>query len=58
MAVEQENRASILLNSIETKLKLFEESRLKSFVNKWTFDENEKCSATEVKFRIFYVSSI
>lgn len=47
MAVGQENTTVKLLQSIEEKLKLFEESRLKSF-GEWKFDENEKCSASEV----------
>lgn len=48
MAVEQENATLAQLGSIEAKLKLFEETRLKSFKD-WQFDENEKCSASEVK---------
>lgn len=49
MAADQTSRASALLKSIEGKLNLFEESRFKSFVD-WKFDENEKCSASEVNF--------
>lgn len=48
MAAQQEKSAAELLGSIERKLKLFEETRLDSFKD-WKFDENEKCSASEVK---------
>lgn len=47
MATRQENETIAQLGSIEAKLKLFEETRLKSFEN-WQFEENEKCSASEV----------
>jgi hypothetical protein len=48
MASDRQSPIIAALGSIEGKLKLFEESRLKSFEN-WKFDESEKCSASEVK---------
>lgn len=50
MAVGSMNLSSTV-STIEGKLKLLEESRLKSF-NQWKFDQNEKCSASEVKLLI------
>lgn len=41
-------KISNVVSTLEQALKLFEEDRINSFVN-WPFDENEKCSVSEVK---------
>ncbi|XP_070495611.1 baculoviral IAP repeat-containing protein 5 [Chironomus tepperi] len=56
-SAEELKRPSTIVTTLENTLKIFEEHRIKSFEN-WEFDENEKCSVSEMAKAGFYYTGL
>lgn len=51
---KDQEKISKVMGTIEKSLKIFEVDRVSSFKS-WAFDENEKCSVSEVKNLNFFL---